>query len=175
MKKIAQVFLTAITFATLGFGQALAQEPQNYVAAGFNLGSGMTAWTSVAGANGFGQMNFGSSWAPPLVNMSASNQYGSVEVFARPWANGFVSSQAGGSANVSATFMGNGEAFTQLTKEGMSTYTSINKSMNMTASSTGNGSAAVFGGFDVGVRTNGFTPVPPAPTFNAPPSSPGKG
>jgi len=162
MKKTVQVFLTAIAFAVFGFGQALAQEPQNYATAGFNLGSGMTAWTSVAGANGYGQVNFGHHEVP-LVNVSASNQYGSVAVFARPWANGFVSSQLGGSAGVSTSFMGSGEAATYFTKEGVNTYTSITKSMNMTASSTGNGSATAFGGFDVGIGTNGFIPVPPSP------------
>lgn len=55
-KSLKTLFLVMLT--VLGFGQALAQDPQNFAVAGFNMGSGVTAWTAVAGDGGYGQMNF---------------------------------------------------------------------------------------------------------------------
>lgn len=166
----------AAALLMFGFSQAQAQE--DYVTAGFSLGSGITAWTAVSGAGGFGQMNFGHP-DTPLVNSSASNQFGSVSVFARPWAIGQAWSESGGSGFVSASFVGNGEAGVHFVKDkGVNTFTSITKSMSLTATSTGTGSASAIGGFDVDVRASGFIPLPPVPVFEVPPSPsviPGKG
>lgn len=168
MEKTLRTFFVASILLMLGFGQAQAQE--DYVTAGFSLGSGVTAWTAVSGAGGFGQMNFGHP-DMPLVNSSASNQFGSVSVFARPWATGQAWSDIGGSASVSASFVGNGEAGVQFVKEkGVNTFTSITKSMSLTATSHGTGSASAIGGFDVDVRASGFIPVPTVPVFEVPPS-----
>lgn len=177
--------MIACLFAVLmvsGLGQASAQVystvPQDYhqASAGFNFGNGVSAWTSVAGSNGYAQMNFGPGNAP-LVDSYASNSYGNASVYARPWATGTVYSGEGGSGNISVSFLGGANAGVQYSKEyGHNTFSSVSKSVSMSVSSSGNGSANVTGGFDVSVGANGFMPpifVPPAviptvPTTPAP-------
>lgn len=157
MKKSALLALSLVV--SLFTGAVFAQGvPQNYVAAGFNLGSGVSAWTSTAGPNGFGFMNFNPSGAP-LIDSYARNDYGTVSVLARPWANGFVQSGNGGSGTISSTFMGGSSAGVHRTDQnGVNTFTSISKSLTLSADSSGNGSASVSGGFDVSVTANGFAP-----------------
>lgn len=173
MNKVFGAILVAV-FSLLGFGQVFAQDIPSYAAVGFDMGSGVTTWTSVSGPGGFGQMNF-NSYGAPIVDSFAGNQYGNVSVYARPWSNGSVSSGVGGSANVSSSFTGSGNATVQFSKSiGMGTSTSMSKSMSMSASSTGNGSASVNGGFDVFIGASGFVPVFVPPPVSIP-SSGGKG
>lgn len=168
MKKTVMLLVVAVSMM-FSLGQASAQEvPQNYVSTGFSMGSGVSAWASTAGANGFGYMNFNPS-GTPLVDSYVRNDYGSASVFARPWANGFVQSGEGGTGTVSSSFTGGASAGVQFTKEnGLGTYTSISKSMSLSVSSSGNGSASGSGGFDVFVGANGNVPPvfvqPPVPT-----------
>lgn len=162
MKKT--MIFAVIMSIMLGFGQASAQD-QNYVSAGFDMGSGVSSWVSTAGTNGFGRLNFNPSGAS-LIDSYASNNYGNASVYARPWANGTVYSGEGGSGMVASSFVGGANAGVQYTKEyGLNTFTSISKSVSLSASSSGNGSASVTGGFDVYVGASGFVPpvfVPPS-------------
>lgn len=167
MKKTMMFFAIMLSMM-FSLGQASAQEvPQNYVSTGFNMGSGVSTWASTAGANGFGYMNFNPSGAP-LVDSYVRNDYGSVSVFARPWANGSVQSGEGGSGTVSSSFTGGASAGVQFTKDyGLNTFANKSTSMTMSASSSGNGSASVSGGFDAFVGANGNVPpvfVLPVPT-----------
>lgn len=166
--KIMTMLFAVVLSMMFSFGQASAQEaPQNYVSTGFSMGSGVSTWASTAGANGFGYMNFNPS-GTPLVDSYVRNDYGSVSVYARPWANGSVQSGEGGAGMVSSSFTGGGSAGVQFTKEnGVNAFTFMSKSMTLSASSSGNGSASVSGGVDVFVGANGNVPPvfvqPPAP------------
>lgn len=161
------MFFAIMLSMMFSLGQASAQEVPSYVSAGFNMGSGVSAWASTAGANGFGYMNFNPSGAP-LVDSYVRNDYGSVSVFARPWANGSVQSGEGGSGTVSSSFTGGASAGVQYTKEyGLNTFANKSTSMTMSASSSGNGSASVSGGVDAFVGANANVPpvfVLPVPT-----------
>lgn len=172
MSKFFKVFLVSF-IATMGFGQVFAQDVPNYAMVGYNMGSGVSTWASVAGPGGFGQMNFNPTGAA-LIDSYAGNQYGNVSVYARPWSNGSIQSGAGGTATVSSSFSGAGDASVQFSKEfGVGTNTFISKSISMSASSSGNGSAFVNGGFDVFIGASGFVPVVPVSVTI--PSSGGKG
>lgn len=172
MKKILSFIVWAVTFFGMGHAQAQMSPDQNYVSAGFSLGSGVSAWVSTYGANGFGRLNFNPANGAPLIDSYASNNYGNVSVFSRPWANGNVTSGEGGSAMISSSFMGSGSAGARLNdKGGVDTYTSSSKSLSLSANSSGNGSASVNGGFDVYVGANGFVPQWHIwPVFQTPPS-----
>lgn len=174
MKESLKSLFVAILVMTLGFGQALAQEPQNYASVGYNMGSGVNTWVSVAGAGGYGQMNFFNAQSSPIVDGFANNQYGFVSMYARPWASGTVASEHGGTATVTTSFAGNAEASVQFSqKYGTGTYTTISKSVALSASSTGNASASVNGGFDVFVGARGNTPSFVIPAPPSPPGFPG--
>lgn len=174
MKKIFACLFAV--FALFGFGQATAQTiPTNYhqASTGFNFGNGVSAWTSVSGSNGYGQLTFGQVNVP-VFNSYVSHNYGNASIYARPWANGSVSSSSGGSGNINVSFMGGANAGVQYSNEyGHSTFSSVSKSVTMSASSSGNGSATVTGGFDVSIGANGFVPpifTPPVPTVSQTPN-----
>lgn len=167
MKKVIASFIVAV-ISLFGFVGPASAEPENYVVAGFDLGTGITNWVATAGAGGYGNMNFGEI-GKNLVNSYASNNYGTASVYANPWASGSVSSGEGGVAQVSSKFVGNAMGGLSFSSEsGISTFSSMSKSISLSASSSGNGSASVNGGFDVFVGTNGFV----LPAFAMPPSFP---
>lgn len=161
MKKI----LTAIVvMVVLGFGQ-LASAQQDYLAAyaGFSIPQ-TNVWAGVSGSGGYGVMNF-NQYRAPVVDTYVSNNYGSVSVYAMPWAQGTVFSGRGGSADVSVTFSGSGSAFSGVMNGQAQTSTYISKSVTLSASSRGDASATVNGGIDVSVSANAFAPPVYIPIF----------
>ncbi len=151
-KNIKRITLSGFFFlmacAIGGGAQAQVPGTPHYAQAGFDFGSGINAWTEVAGPNGNGNLQFNSNQAP-IISSYASTSLGSVSFTATPWANGNVSSEKGGSGNVSMQITGFGNIGLGKNDGNLQSFSNFQKSMNLSASSNGNGSANISGGFTV--------------------------